>query len=86
MNEWDVSGNTGWSQDRQEDKKRLGFCFFVHTALAADGSLTQPEVDVFIIQERQTEGQSQEVEEVVVTRQNDENLKQNLQNKPKMQR
>lgn len=85
MNECDVPGNTRWSRDRREDKKKRA-SLLVHTTLAADGSLAQPEVNVLIIQERQTEGQSQEVEEVVVARQNDENLKQNLHNKPKMQR
>lgn len=67
------------SRDRREDKKRASLR--VHTTLAAGGSLAQPEVDVLVIQERQAEAQSQQVEEVVVARQNDENLKQNLQNK-----
>lgn len=70
---------------KTDGKTKKGYAF-VHTTLAADGSLAQPEVDVLVIQKWQAEGQSQEVEEIVVTRQNDENLKQNLQNKPKIQR
>lgn len=40
--------------------------------------LAQPEIDMAIIQKWQTEGHSQQVEEVVVARQNDEDLKQHL--------
>lgn len=84
MNVMFLETPAGHETDGKIKKKRASL--LVHTTLAADGSLAQPEVNVLIIQERQTEGQSQEVEEVVVARQNDENLKQNLHNKPKMQR
>lgn len=38
----------------------------------------QPEVNVLVVQQRQTEDHRQQIKEVVVPRQNDENLKQHL--------
>ena len=42
--------------------------------------LAQPETHMPIVQKRQAEGQRQQIEEVVVARQNDEKLKQHLLN------
>jgi len=45
--------------------------------------LASPEVHMLVVQKRQTEGQSQQVEEIIVASQNDEHLKKHLHVKNK---
>lgn len=46
--------------------------------MAADPGFAKPEVDMLVIQKRQAEGDSEQVEEIVVAGQNDEHLEQHL--------
>ena len=54
------------------------YTYVYHTIVADLVCLAQPEVYVLVVQKGQTEGQSQQVEEIVVAGQNDEHLKQHL--------
>lgn len=59
------------------------YCSVDFTVVAGVVVLSQPESYMLIIQERQAEGQRQQVEEVVVARQNNKHLQKNLHREKK---